>query len=113
VALFMTGFIPLAHKMFTDGLQGLDGFLTSHIVASTMFYMGGTIFYMTHIPEKCLPGVFDIYVSTTTCLKGNAEADIDGRELAIKYFIFALWRANLPSFSDCKWKRLGMSGELL
>lgn len=91
VALFMTGFVPLAHKMLTDGLQGLNGFLISHIVVSTMFYMAGTIFYMTHVPEKCLPGVFDIYVSTTTRLKSNAKTDIVERELATRYSIFALW----------------------
>lgn len=46
-----------------QGTSGLADFPLAHTAATTVLYMIGTVFYITHFPEKYVPEVFDIWVS--------------------------------------------------
>ena len=62
IALFLTGFIPIMHKLVSDGIEGLRTFPIRHILVTTLSYMIGTLFYVSHFPESYVPETFDICV---------------------------------------------------
>lgn len=66
-ALFCTGCAPILHVLITKGTPGLKNFALGHTFATTCSYLVGTIFYVSHFPERYKPGSFHIIVSATYC----------------------------------------------
>ena len=62
IALFLTGFAPIIHKLMADGIEGLQSFPLYHTALTTLCYAVGTIFYISHFPESTVPDIFDIWV---------------------------------------------------
>lgn len=58
-----SGFAPILHAALAPHLT-LDGFALEYVAAQSAFYLLGTAFYVTRVPEKYWSGVFDIWVSS-------------------------------------------------
>ncbi len=63
VALVGSGFVPIAHMALFEGFKALRNFPLIHIAIMILCFLLGTIFYVTHLPEKHWPGTFDLWVS--------------------------------------------------
>jgi len=60
VALGASGVVPIIHAVLSPNLS-LRGFPLMHIFASSVLYLSGAAIYVTRIPERYWPGVFDIW----------------------------------------------------
>ena len=63
VALCFSIFIPLIHLLVMhDNFQFIwNKARYSYLVWSFCFYIGSVVFYCTRFPERCFPGVFDLF----------------------------------------------------
>ena len=59
----LSGCLPIAHMFLVEGLVGVRQFPLMHTVTMGFFYLVGTVFYLSHWPEKRWPNTFDVWVS--------------------------------------------------
>ena len=59
----LSGFAPIIHMFLLEGMEGIRHFPLWHIACMELCYFVGTVFYLSHWPERRWPGTFDIWVS--------------------------------------------------
>ncbi len=62
LALMLSGFAPVIHMLLVEGSSGVRHFPLLHTAIMALFYLVGTVVYLTHWPEKKWAGTFDIWV---------------------------------------------------
>ena len=61
ILLGSTGVAPMVHAAMSPSMS-LLGFPTAHIIATSLLYLTGTLFYTSRFPEKVFPTIFDTWV---------------------------------------------------
>ena len=93
----LSGCVPIAHMYLTEGIGGVAGFPLKALVVMECWYGAGTVFYVSHWPEKYFPKKFDIWVRIAgfckgVCVIGRLTFVDDGRGRVIKSFMgWWLW----------------------
>lgn len=60
-ALGLSGLAPGLHYILSDDIR-VTLFYASWLILMAAFYIGGAIIYALRIPERFLPGYFDLWV---------------------------------------------------
>lgn len=63
LALMLSGSAPIIHMFLLEGFKGIRHFPLLHIACMELCYFVGTVFYLTHWPERHWPEIYDIWVS--------------------------------------------------
>ena len=60
--LMISSFLPIIHMFTKSGVAGVRGFPVFHIFLTGLYYLTGTVFYVTGWPERWWHDRFDISV---------------------------------------------------
>ena len=96
LALMLSGFAPIVHMFLFEVFEGIRYFPLLQIAYMELCYFVGTVFYLSHWPERRWPETFDIWVSVFLflyCASSDGFCDdkrldvLLNREQAIRSFI--------------------------